>query len=64
MHAVTQGDILRVLSPIWADKPVIARMVRQRMQTVFSWARTAGHRDGYNPVEGVENGLPRELAAR
>ncbi len=60
VHAVTQGDILRVLSPIWTDKPVRARMVRQRMQTVFSWAHTAGHREGDNPVDGVEGGLPKQ----
>ena len=30
------------------------------MHTVFSWSRTAGHRDGYNPVEGVEDGLPKQ----
>jgi integrase len=59
VHAVTQGDILRVLAPIWGGKPVLARMVRQRMQTVFSWARTAGHRDADNPVDDIEQGLPK-----
>ena len=60
IHAVTQSDILRVLAPIWTDKPVTASMVRQRMRTVFSWARTAVHCDGVNPVEGVEDGLPKQ----
>ncbi len=26
----------------------------------MSWARTAGHYDGSNPVEGVEDGLPKQ----
>ena len=60
VHAVTQADILRVLSPIWADKPQTARLVRQRLRTVFNWARTAGHCEGINPVDGVEDGLPKQ----
>jgi integrase len=59
VHAVTQADILRVLSPIWAEKLQTARLVRQRLRTVLNWARTAGHYEGINPVEGVEDGLPK-----
>jgi integrase len=50
-------DILRVLAPIWNDKPETARRVKQRMATVFDWAKAAGHRDGDNPVHGVAKGL-------
>jgi len=60
VHAIRQSDILRVLSPIWAEKPKTAQMVRQRLRTVLNWARTAGHREGVNPVEGVEDGLPKQ----
>ncbi len=60
VHAVTQSEILRVLAPIWTDKPVTALMLRQRLRTVFAWARTAGHRAGDNPVEGVEAGLSKQ----
>lgn len=60
VHAVEQSDILRVLAPIWTDKPETARRVRQRLRTVFDWARTAGLREGVNPVEGVEKGLPKQ----
>jgi len=60
VHAVEQADVLRVLSPIWTEKPETARRVRQRLRTVLDWARTAGHRDGVNPVEGVEKGLARQ----
>ncbi|MGR3718191.1 MAG: tyrosine-type recombinase/integrase [Thermohalobaculum sp.] len=62
VHVVTQADILRVLAPIWIDKPETARRVRQRLRTVLNWARTAGHYEGMNPVEGVEDGLPRQRA--
>ncbi len=60
VHTIAQSDILRVLSPIWVDKPKTAQMVRQRLRTVLNWARTAGHREGINPVEGVEDGLPKQ----
>ena len=60
IHAVTQADILRVLAPIWTDMPTTARLVRQRIRTVLNWARTAGHFEGINPVEGVEDGLPKQ----
>ncbi len=60
IHAVTQADILRVLARIWIDKPETARRVRQRLRMVMNWARVAGHFDGANPVEGVEDGLPKQ----
>ena len=58
VHAITQAEILRVLAPIWTEKPETARRVRQRLRTVLDWARAAGHFEGVNPVEGVEKGLP------
>jgi integrase len=59
VHAIDQSDILRVLAPIWTETPETARRVRQRLRTVLDWARAAGHREGVNPVEGVEKGLAR-----
>lgn len=60
VHTVDQADVLRVLSPIWTETPETARRVRQRLRTVLDWARTAGYREGVNPVEGVERGLARQ----
>ena len=57
---VGQSDVLSVLSPIWTKKPETARRVRQRIRTVMNWARTAGHFEGVNPVEGVEKGLAKQ----
>ena len=62
VHAVTQADILGILAPIWTEKPETARRIRQRLRTVLNWARTAGHYEGMNPVEGVEDGLPKQRA--
>ena len=44
----------------WIEKPQTARLVRQRIRTVLNWARTAGHFEGVNPVEGVEEGLAKQ----
>lgn len=54
-------DILRVLSPIWLTKPETAKRVRQRLNTVFDWAKVCGYRTGDNPVDGVTRGLPKQL---
>ncbi len=62
VHAIKQADILRILAPIWTEKPETARRIRQRLRTVLNWARTAGHYEGINPVEGVEDGLPKQRA--
>ncbi|MDP2356211.1 MAG: integrase arm-type DNA-binding domain-containing protein [Beijerinckiaceae bacterium] len=53
-------DILKALAPIWLTKPETARRVRQRIGTVFDWAKAAGHRMGDNPIDGVAKGLPKQ----
>ena len=53
-------DVLRVLSEIWLKRPETARRIRQRIRTVFDWAKAAGLRVGENPVDGVSKGLPRQ----
>lgn len=60
---VDTPDILRVLGPIWLTKPETARRVRQRIATVFDWAKAAGFREGENPVSGVGRGLPKQTDA-
>lgn len=60
VDAVTTADLLRVLQPIWLTKGETARRVRQRMAAVFDWAKTAGFREGENPLDGIERGLPRQ----
>jgi integrase len=57
---ITPADVLAVLSPIWTEKAETARRVRQRIRTVMDWARTAGHYEGVNPVEGVDKGLTKQ----
>lgn len=62
VNTITQGDVLRVLGPIWTERHPTARLIRQRIRTVMDWARAAGLFEGVNPVEGVERGLARVKA--
>ena len=42
-------QVLKVLEPIWLEKPETASRVRQRMETVMTWATVSRHREGENP---------------
>ncbi|MGC2854151.1 tyrosine-type recombinase/integrase [Novispirillum sp. DQ9] len=47
---VDTGLVLRVLEPIWTEKPETASRVRGRIEAVLDWARVRGYRDGPNPA--------------
>lgn len=57
---VTSGHILAILGPIWLSKGETARRIKQRMESVFDWAKAAGHRAGDSPLEGVLKALPKQ----
>lgn len=54
--------ILQVLEPIWYQRTETATRVRQRMETVLSWATVSGYRTGDNPARWQGN-LKEVLAA-
>ena len=56
--SISRADVLRVLEPIWLTKAETAKRVRQRLKTVFDWAKGNGVYFGDNPVEGIEASLP------
>ena len=60
VDVIQSGDILRVLLPIWLDKPETARRVRQRLRTVFDWSIANQHREASNPLAGIEKALPKQ----
>ena len=59
VDAIGTPDVLKVLSPIWIEKPETARRVRQRIGLVLDWARAAGHRTGDNPIQFLGDALPK-----
>jgi integrase len=42
--------VLKVLQPIWSEKTETASRLRGRIESVLSWATTAGYRSGENPA--------------
>jgi integrase len=47
---IATAHIVRVLEPIWKDKPETASRVRGRIEKVIGWATVRGFRSGDNPA--------------
>ena len=58
IDTIGMADVLRVLSPIWTKKHETAKRLRQRLSTIFDWAKGAGHYPHENPVNGLRKALP------
>ena len=57
-------EVLQLLTPIWADKPTLARKLREHLRTVFSWAQAHGYIE-LNPAGDMVNGaLPTQAAVK
>ena len=50
INRVGTAEILKLLLPIWTNKPETARRVLQRISIVVDYATAAGMRSGENPV--------------
>lgn len=48
--ALDTGLVLKVLEPIWVSKAETASRVRQRIETVWDWAKARGYVVGENPA--------------
>ena len=48
--AIDTGLVVRVLQPIWHEKPETASRVRMRIERVLGWATVHGYRAGDNPA--------------
>jgi integrase len=48
--AIDTPDIMKVLAPIWAEKPETASRVRSRLELILDAAKAQGLRDGPNPA--------------
>ncbi len=57
---ITSADVLRILSPIWAEKPETAKRLGQRISAVIRWARASEFYTGDDPVAAALAGLPRQ----
>ncbi|MBB3288763.1 MULTISPECIES: site-specific integrase [unclassified Rhizobium] len=50
VDAVDVGLVLKILEPIWQEKPETASRVRGRIETILDWAAARKHRHGDNPA--------------
>ena len=58
VNAIGREHVLRVLAPIWTEKPETARKVRQAMKATFAWCIANQHMDGDNPAgESISGAL-------
>ena len=67
VNEIDVDQVRRVLDPIWQTKTETATRVRQRIEAVLGYAKTAGYRSGDNPAawgENLENLLPNPSKVR
>jgi integrase len=50
VQAIDTALVLKVLEPIWNDKPETASRLRGRIESVLDWAKARGYRNGDNPA--------------
>jgi hypothetical protein len=48
--AISTDDVLRILEPIWKEKPETASRLRGRIEIVLDWAKVRKLREGENPA--------------
>jgi len=63
LDKIGTNDVLKVLRPIWLEKPETASRLRGRIEAVLDAAKAAGHRSGENPAAWAGN-LKHLLAKR
>ncbi len=59
VDAVTVSDVMRVLSPHWANKHVTMNRVRRRISAVMKWAIAEGYREDNPAGEAISAALPK-----
>lgn len=57
---IEASTIRDALAPIWIEKPVVARKVRQRISTVLNFSKSKGWRATEAPTTSVTVGLSRQ----
>jgi integrase len=60
---IDTAHVMKVLDPIWTDKPETAARLRGRVESVMGWATVSGYRKGENPARWRDH-LDNLLTAR
>ena len=64
VDTIGTGDVLRVLRPLWTDRPAIAGQLRTRISAVMRWCIGEGHRTDNPAGDAVTAALPRQNGTR
>jgi integrase len=65
--AIDVGLVLKMLEPIWTEKPETASRVRGRIESILDWATARGYRAGENPARWrghLDHLLPNKAKVR
>ena len=57
---ISTADVMAVLVPIWSEKRVTARKVRQRIGAVMRWAVAQGYREDNPAGDAIGAALPKK----
>ena len=60
VHRIRTADVMEVLLPIWNEKRVTAKRVRQRVSAVMRWAVAQGYREDNPAGEAIGAALPKQ----
>ena len=55
VEAIDVGLVLKVLEPLWQEKPPLANRLRGKIETILSWAIARQLRSGPNPAQWKAN---------
>lgn len=55
VNCIELPHIVQVLEPIWTNKTETATRLRGRIESVLTWAKVAGYREGENPARWKDN---------
>jgi integrase len=50
LHMIDTTLVMKVIEPLWSEKPETASRLRGRMEAVLDWATVRGYRAGDNPA--------------
>ena len=67
VQAINTALVMKVIEPIWNEKPETASRVRGRIESILDWAKARGYRTGENPARWkghLKNLLPPRSKVR
>ncbi|MCY4057611.1 MAG: integrase arm-type DNA-binding domain-containing protein [Gammaproteobacteria bacterium] len=62
VDAIGREDVLKVLVPIWTEKPNLARKLRGWIKGALSWAQGHGHVEHNYAGDIIDGALPRQAS--